>query len=102
MHLAGTQTCNSRHTELEPHASRQVPFPEATKAHTHHSRALTGMFSMMMRFTVDTSLVRTQYLVVERLKACGRQHKEGWEAGRCWGQRRSCARVELPDACWRN
>ena len=41
----------------------------------HHGWALTGMFSMMTRFTVDTSLVRTQYLVVERLKACGRRHK---------------------------
>ena len=31
----------------------------------------TGMASMMRRFTSLTSLVRTQYLVVLRLKACG-------------------------------
>ncbi len=30
----------------------------------------TGMASMMRRFTSDTSLVRTQYLVVDRLNAC--------------------------------
>lgn len=60
----------NRHAEGETRVSSNMPGLLRAQEHAHQGWLLTGMFSMMMRFTVDTSLVRTQYLVVERLKAC--------------------------------
>lgn len=64
------------------HTSVNVEWTELARKNKHEQfqqaltllKTKTGMFSMMMRFTVETSLVRTQYLVVERLKACAAQH----------------------------
>ena len=97
--LHGTARHNSQPASQNVARPSATPGPLKVNAHTGPGgfpttrgkglallKTKTGMFSMMVRLTVDTSLVRTQNLVVERLKACTQAGRRAQGAGRQAGK----------------